>query len=47
MERVIKFRGKRVDTGVWVYGHYFISPLTQENVNCDPKDGWFFLCEKE
>lgn len=43
--REIKFRGKRIDTGEWVYGHYFTTPLTQENANdTSPKDGWFFLC---
>lgn len=41
--REIIFRGKRIDTDEWVYGHYFKSPLTQENINCDPKHGWFFL----
>lgn len=24
MNRVIKFRGKRVDNGEWVYGYYFV-----------------------
>ena len=26
----IKFRGKRIDNGKWVYGYYFITPLTNE-----------------
>ncbi len=29
--REIKFRGRRIDTEEWVYGYYFLSPLTQEN----------------
>lgn len=29
--RTIKFRGKRIDTGSWVYGHYLTCPLTIEN----------------
>lgn len=29
--RTIKFRGKRIDTGTWVYGHYLTCPLTIEN----------------
>lgn len=42
----IKFRGKRKDSGAWVYGYYFISPLTQENCSdVKPKDGWFFLSD--
>lgn len=45
--REIKFRGKRIDTGEWVYGYYFKTPLTQENIDCEPKDGWFFICGKE
>jgi uncharacterized phage protein (TIGR01671 family) len=41
--REIKFRGKRIDTGQWVYGHYFKSPLTDENSGAKQEDGWFFL----
>ncbi len=41
--REIKFRGKRIDTGEWVYGFYFKSPLTDENSGLDPEVGWFFL----
>jgi len=40
--REIIFRGKRVDNGEWVEGYYFVSPLTNENIQCDQKDGWFF-----
>lgn len=43
MKREIKFRGKRIDTGEWVYGMYFISPLTDENSGTNPDAGWFFL----
>jgi len=31
MNRAIKFRGKRIDNGEWVYGYYFKTPLTIEN----------------
>lgn len=41
--REIKFRGKRIDTGEWVYGHYFTTPLTDENSGAPSEDGWFFL----
>ena len=41
--REIKFRGKRIDNNQWVYGHYFISPLTDENSGTTPDVGWFFL----
>ena len=43
MSREIKFRGKCIDNGEWVYGHYFISPLTDENSGASPDKGWFFL----
>ena len=28
MERIIKFRGKSLSTGEWVYGYYYASPMT-------------------
>ena len=39
----IKFRGKRVDNGGWVYGYYFETPLTDENSGTKPDAGWYFL----
>jgi cell fate (sporulation/competence/biofilm development) regulator YmcA (YheA/YmcA/DUF963 family) len=46
----IKFRAKRIDPRGdkydWIEGHYFISPLTEENANVDPKEGCFFLTGK-
>lgn len=42
-QREIKFRGKRTDTKSWVYGHYFKTPLTDENSGTQPDAGWFFL----
>lgn len=41
--REIKFRGQRVDTKEWVYGMYFITPLTNENVVADINAGHSFL----
>ena len=41
--REIKFRGKRVDNGTWVYGQYFMTPLSDENSGLRPEAGWFFL----
>ena len=41
--REIKFRGKRIDNDKWVYGHYFKTPLTDENSGTKPDAGWFFL----
>ena len=29
-----EFRGKRVDNGEWVYGYYFIAPITHETGEC-------------
>lgn len=40
----IKFRGKRIDNGEWVYGYYFKTPLTDENSGEDVDGGLFFLC---
>lgn len=37
MTREIKFRAKRIDNNDWVYGHYFISPLTDENSGTKPE----------
>jgi uncharacterized phage protein (TIGR01671 family) len=31
MERVIKFRGKRVDTGEWIYGNYVFQPENKDH----------------
>src|SRR5690349_21775401 len=41
--REIKFRGLRIDNKEWVYGYYFLSPLTDENSGTDSSAGWFFL----
>ena len=43
--REIKFRGRRIDNGAWVYGHYFVSPLTDENSGTNMDKGWFFLSD--
>ena len=45
--REIKFRAKRIDNGIWVTGgHYFQTPLTDENSGAPQSDGWFFLTGK-
>ena len=41
----IKFKAKRIDNGIWVSGHYFVSPLTDENSGTSPDKGWFFLSD--
>jgi uncharacterized phage protein (TIGR01671 family) len=41
--REIKFRGRRIDNGNWVYGQYIRTPLTDENSGTTPDAGWFFL----
>jgi hypothetical protein len=43
----VEFGGKRMDNGKWVYGYYFITPLTDESTGSKPEDGWFFLTGKE
>jgi len=40
---LIKFRAKRFDKNEWVYGYYFISPLTDENSGTTSEQGWYFL----
>lgn len=39
----VVFKGKRIDTGDWVEGYYFVSPLTDENSGTTSDMGWFFL----
>lgn len=41
--RKIEFRAKRIDMDRWVYGQYFVTPLTDENSGTTPDKGWFFL----
>lgn len=47
MSREIRFRAKRKDdtihNGAWVYGHYFVAPLTDENSGMPTESGWSFL----
>jgi uncharacterized phage protein (TIGR01671 family) len=42
-----KFRGKRIDNGEWVYGYYFMTPLTDEATGSNQEDGWFFLTGRQ
>lgn len=44
--RDIKFRGKRLDNGTWVEGHYFKTPLTAE-FDVAPENGAFFDSMRE
>jgi uncharacterized phage protein (TIGR01671 family) len=41
--RETKFRGKTIQSKKWVYGYYFQTPLTDEETNSKPEDGWSFL----
>ena len=41
----MKFKGKRIDNGEWVSGHYFMTPLTDENSGIASNFGWFFLSD--
>lgn len=47
MDRIIKFRAKRIDMNRWVYGDYFKTPLTDENSGTESTAGWFFLTGKQ
>jgi len=38
-----KFKGERIDNGEWVEGHYFTTPLSDENSGAPTDAGWFFL----
>lgn len=42
-QRTIRFRAKRIELDRWVYGQYFVTPLTDENSGTTPDKGWFFL----
>jgi len=37
--RTIKFRGKRVDNGEWVYGHYVKDPMGNHKIYWQPFEG--------
>ncbi len=44
----IRYRAKRTDSerfgmDMWVTGHYFTTPLTDENSGAPAEAGWFFL----
>lgn len=48
MGEPIRYRAKRTDSerfgmDVWVTGHYFTTPLTDENSGAPAEAGWFFL----
>lgn len=45
MTREIRFRGRRLDNRQWVYGHYFTTPLTDENSGVAQGYGWCFLSD--
>ena len=36
MKREIKFRGKRIDTGIWIYGYYVLDPLEHARIYLRP-----------
>lgn len=44
--REILFRGKRLDNGEWVYGYYFVTPITAE-FDVKPENGAFFASGDE
>lgn len=37
------FRGRRIDTGMWMTGQYVTTPITDENSGLPSESGWFFL----
>jgi uncharacterized phage protein (TIGR01671 family) len=41
--RNIKFIAKVLGRNQWVYGQYFVTPLTDENSGEPPEAGWSFL----
>lgn len=41
--REVTFRAKRIDLDLWVEGHYFRAPITDENSGAPQEAGWFFL----
>lgn len=48
MSQPIRYRAKRIDSDrfgmdMWVTGHYFTAPLTDENSGAPAEAGWFFL----
>jgi hypothetical protein len=47
MMREIEFRGRRKDNNEWVYGYYFLTPLTDEATESKSEDGWYFLTGRE
>ncbi len=46
--QAIRYRAKRIDSerfgmDMWVTGHYFTAPLTDENSGAPAEAGWYFL----
>jgi len=48
MERIIKFKGQRIDNNEWVYGHYYYKWRTKQHViHCGEQSGLFVDTEFE